>query len=136
MSDGRPHSCDAWLSPPSIRECEDVIEDLQTTSVPQPPAEPLHRFDEPSTIGEVVAVARTYDDLVEACRVRRKELQLAQITVDDIAGLQTGYTGKLECGDKRMGAMSLSCLLGALGLELVVVRTVPHHERQAARRAA
>ena len=82
--------------------------------------------------GEAIAIARSYEDLVAACRLRRHELGLAQLVVDDIAGLQSGYTGKIECGDKRMGPMSLPCLLQALGLELVVVRSVPHHLRRAA----
>lgn len=85
-----------------------------------------------SSPGVPIGVARSYEDIVAACRSRRQELGLPQLVVDEIAGLQSGYVGKIECGDKRLGAMSLPCLLGALGLELVVVRTVPHHLRQAA----
>ena len=86
--------------------------------------------------GMPIGVARSYEDIVAACRSRRQELGLPQLTIDEIAGLQSGYVGKIECGDKRLGPMSLPCLLGALGLELVMVRTVPHLEKQAARRAA
>ena len=67
-----------------------------------------------------------------SCRTRRQGLKLSQLVVDDLAGLQSGYCGKIEYHDKRLGAMSMPCLLQALGLELVVVRTVPHHLRRAA----
>ena len=93
------------------------------------PADP--RPDRPAP-GTLVAVAQTYEEIVMAIRLRRHELRLSQLAVDEIAGLQAGYTGKIECGDKRLGAMSMPCILGALGLELAVIRTVPHEERFAA----
>lgn len=79
---------------------------------------------------DVIARVTTYEDLLKVCVARRKELGLPQMLVDEIAGLQPGYTGKLECGDKRLGPLSLPCLLQALGLVLAVVRDTPHHERQ------
>ena len=63
---------------------------------------------------------RTADDLVAVIRARRIALGLNQLQVDDLAGLQGGYTGKIECGSKAFGAMSFTALLGALGLELRV----------------
>ena len=38
----------------------------------------------------------------------------------DLAGLQDGYTGKLECGLKRMGDMSFENMLGALKMTLML----------------
>ncbi len=63
---------------------------------------------------------RTSDDLIAVIKARRVELGLKQLDVDDIAGLQGGYTGKIECGSKGFGPMSLTALLGALGLVLRV----------------
>ncbi len=77
-----------------------------------------------------VAIASSYEGIVQACVLRRHELGLSQTAVDEISGMQDGYTAKLEVGIKRLGAMSLPTLLQTLGLELVVVRVQPHHERQ------
>lgn len=66
---------------------------------------------------------RSYEDLVAVLRARRVELGLRQLELDEIAGLQGGYTGKIECGSKGFGPMSLTALLGALGLELVAVKS-------------
>lgn len=78
----------------------------------------------------VIAIVGSYAGLLEAFVKQRHELGLSQLSVDGIGGVQSGYCAKLECGTKRFGMMSLECMLGALGLELAVVRTVPHHSRQ------
>jgi hypothetical protein len=68
-----------------------------------------------------VAVAcRDYRELVETISFRRRELGLRQLEVDDLAGIQSGYLGKIECFDRRLGPMSGPAILGALGLELHV----------------
>lgn len=72
---------------------------------------------------------RSYEDLVAVLRARRVELGLRQLELDEIAGLQGGYTGKIECGSKGFGPMSLTALLGALGLELVAMRAASSHMR-------
>jgi hypothetical protein len=64
---------------------------------------------------------QTFDDLRKAFAEHRRQSGVRQLELDDIAGLQSGYTGKLECGTKRYGDMSLPCTLGALGLRLVVI---------------
>jgi hypothetical protein len=69
-------------------------------------------------MNEPFAVIATYQDLRAAIATRRKELGLSQLAVDEIAGLQSGYTAKLEVGIKNFGEMSLSAILGALGLVL------------------
>lgn len=70
---------------------------------------------------------QTFDDLRKAFAEHRRQSGVRQLELDDIAGLQSGYTGKLECGTKRYGDMSLSCTLGALGLRLVVMRVPASH---------
>lgn len=81
-------------------------------------------------VNEVIAVVADYEGLVSAMVARRHELGLSQIAIDEIAGLADRYLSKIEAGTKRLGVMSLSSLLPALGLELVIRRTIPHHIRQ------
>jgi hypothetical protein len=68
---------------------------------------------------------KSYRGLIEAFVARRKDLGLPQLEVDYRAGLPDGYTGKIEKYDKtygrKIGPLSLDCMLGALGLELVVI---------------
>lgn len=75
--------------------------------------------------------ALTFEDLARGLRARRIELGLSQIEVDEIAGLASGYTGKIEASLTRpearnarsLGRESLPLLLQALGCELAVVRS-------------
>ncbi len=69
---------------------------------------------------QLPAVAQGYSDLIRVFTARRRALHLPQLALDDLAGLQSGYTGKLECGDKNLGAMSLPAIAGALKLRLIV----------------
>jgi len=68
-----------------------------------------------------------YEALRLALITRRYSLGLPRMAVDAISGLQDGYTAKIECGAKRLSPLSLSCLLGALGLELLVVPNTMKH---------
>lgn len=77
---------------------------------------------------DIVGVAVDYPQLRALIAARRRELGLRQLHVDDIAGLQGGYTGKLECGDRHFGDMSLGSILGALGVGLALVRPAGTHE--------
>lgn len=65
---------------------------------------------------------RDLDELRAAFVARRRELGMTQLECDARAGLQDGYTGKWEAGIKGLGRVSLGCLLGALGLRLMVSR--------------
>ena len=71
----------------------------------------------------------TLEGLALALLNRRKSLGLSQVRVDDISGLQSGYTGKIEAEAKNpgrgkgLGRTSLPLLLGALQCELVLVPT-------------
>lgn len=66
---------------------------------------------------------RSMPELIEALRSRAAELQLTHETIDNVAGLQGGYTSKLFAPKpiKNLGPISFSSILGALGLAVVVV---------------
>jgi hypothetical protein len=71
----------------------------------------------------ILAIVETYPGLRAALSVRVNELRFTHLHVDEIAGLQTGYTGKILCGSRHFGDKSLGQLLAALGLKLAVVRS-------------
>jgi hypothetical protein len=75
------------------------------------------------------AAVRRYEDIPEAVRRRREELGLSQLEVDEIAGTQTGYCGKVEQPRKSygriMGDLAFQLIMTALGLKMVVVETDP-----------
>jgi len=70
-------------------------------------------------------VARTYGELIYLLREHRYSLGLSQLDVDHIAGLQDGYTGKLEQPNKHYGRRAVHPMfnlwLGGLGVGLMVV---------------
>jgi hypothetical protein len=74
---------------------------------------------------------RSIDDLVDAIRARRDELNVSHELLDDLAGYQSGYTSKLLAPEpmKGLGPMSLPALLGALGAALVLVEDSAQAER-------
>jgi hypothetical protein len=61
-----------------------------------------------------------YADLRAAIDERRKQLGWSHLEMDHVTGWPHGYTGKLLCGMRNFGPMSLSCALDALGLEIVI----------------
>lgn len=83
-----------------------------------------------TTEENILATPADYASLVAAFIARRHELGLSQVEVDEIAGMSGGYCAKIEAGMKRFGPVSLPCMLGALGLELTLTRTTPHHIKQ------
>lgn len=70
---------------------------------------------------DIIGEAASYDDVRRVLRERRQALGLTHLQVDEIAGLQSGYTGKLEIATKNYGPMSLGSMLGALGVKIVFV---------------
>jgi hypothetical protein len=80
---------------------------------------------------QVIGEAHDYDSLVAILRLRKNALRLSDAVTDDIAGLTAGHTGNLlgPSRVKTLGAMSLSALLGALALRLVVVEDVEQAAR-------
>jgi hypothetical protein len=71
----------------------------------------------------MTAPIRSMPELLAALKARRDELNISHETIDDIAGLQSGYTSKLlaPVPIKNLGVMSFGAMLGALGLALVAV---------------
>jgi hypothetical protein len=63
---------------------------------------------------------RDYDQLRQALIVRRRQLGLTQLEVDQRSSLQDQYCGKLEIGTRHLGKLSLPMLLCALDLDLYV----------------
>src|SRR5262249_53491548 len=82
---------------------------------------------EPRKLG----VVRSYDELVEALRARAFELNATRDAIDEVAGLQRGYSAKvLAPGTPRcLGRQSMGPLLGALGVMLLVVEDEKAMER-------
>jgi hypothetical protein len=76
-------------------------------------------------VGRVV----TFEDLRALIDAHRKAIGVTLLQLDDLAGIQGGYSSKLACGMKNYGQVSLPAVLGALGLELWVVRAGSGHGR-------
>jgi hypothetical protein len=82
-------------------------------------------------------IIRTYDDLLAALRAKRIARGLSSIELDDLSGMQDGYTGKLENGfvhnrkksARSFGPVTLGLWLQALGVGLVLVDA--HEPKQA-----
>jgi hypothetical protein len=68
-----------------------------------------------------LATIRSHTDLIDALRNRAVELELTHLATDALAGLAHGHTGKLFCGTRGLGNVSLPALLDALGVSLVLV---------------
>lgn len=47
--------------------------------------------------------------------------EMTQLELDAKAGTQEQYAGKLEVGTRSYGDLSLSCIMGALGFQLLLV---------------
>jgi hypothetical protein len=63
-----------------------------------------------------------YTALLDCIRARKAELDISFEVLDAVSGLQSGYSAKLLAPHpaRRLGEVSLACLLGALGLRLIV----------------
>jgi hypothetical protein len=64
---------------------------------------------------------RTYEQLTSALAARRRQLGLRQLDADEKSGLQSGYFGKIECGARKLGNLSLPMALAALDCDLLLV---------------
>jgi hypothetical protein len=74
-----------------------------------------------------------YRGLRAAIAARRKELGLTQNDLDYLAYLADGHVGKLECGTKRYGDISLTATLAALRVALLLVPVEDGHTEKNAR---
>jgi hypothetical protein len=68
---------------------------------------------------------RDYGQLRQALAARRRQLGLRQLEVDQLAGLQDQYCGKLEIGTRKLGPLSLPMLLAALDADLLLAPRSP-----------
>jgi hypothetical protein len=64
--------------------------------------------------------------LVETCRQRADELAISRLELDRLAGLTEGYSGKLLGNGKgkdpkRMWTFAFEAMLGALGLQVILI---------------
>jgi hypothetical protein len=71
--------------------------------------------------GRVVGIAHEYRDLIELIRARIAELRISFEQADAICGLPSGYVGKLVNDQRRLGIVSLGCVMCALGLAIAIV---------------
>lgn len=78
---------------------------------------------------QIIAIADSHEALVDAFKARRNALGLTLIDMDQLTGLADGLVSHIECRKKRLGGISLDCMLTVLDLELVVV---PKGKRAAA----
>jgi len=77
----------------------------------------------PRVDGRILSVFVDYPGMLAALRARAEELRLSRATIDQVAGLPSGYSGKI-LGIKqvrRLNLISLGPVLGALGIKLVMV---------------
>jgi hypothetical protein len=61
---------------------------------------------------------RDYSQLRASIAARRRQLGLLKLEADEKSGLQPGYFGKIECGLRKLGDLSLPMVLAALDADL------------------
>ncbi|BBF92666.1 helix-turn-helix domain-containing protein [Blastochloris tepida] len=68
-------------------------------------------------------IVSDYRALVQCLRDRKDDLGISLLELDERSGLQVGYSGKLLGAGmvRTLGPLSMGLMLGALGLELMVV---------------
>jgi hypothetical protein len=84
-------------------------------------------MDDAMTDAPTLGVVRSYDDLHAALRARAEHLNISRETIDEIAGFQPFYAAKLLAPKphRKLGKMSFSAMLGALGCRLLLVEEEP-----------
>ena len=108
---------------------------------PKPVQEAANPIALPKTLDAVSpastssAEIRSYDDLIEHFRKRADELNISRLTLDHIAGLPDGLSGKVLGVSKtrRIGMTTLECFLDALALRHVVTPDPDALERNRSR---
>jgi hypothetical protein len=95
----------------------------------------------PPTISTYIArPVEGYKGLIEACRQRANELAISRIELDRISGVPQGYSAKLLGKDdgvprkKKMWPASLEAILGALGLQIIIIEDHAATSRTLSRR--
>ena len=69
-----------------------------------------------------LAIVNDYDGLIQALRARCAELAVTHEIIDDVSGMQAGYSSKLlaPVPIRQLGKISLGPMLQCLGLRLTV----------------
>jgi hypothetical protein len=77
-----------------------------------------------------------YGDLVVGARDRADAMGMTRLEIDEQAGLQSGYSGKLLSMNpvKCFGPVSLGAMLGAIGCKLLLIEDPVQTERILSRR--
>jgi hypothetical protein len=75
---------------------------------------------------EPLARIENYADLVDALRARAAALNVSLTALDTLSGLHDGYSAHLltphpQLSMRTLGKLSLGCILGALGTELLLI---------------
>ena len=98
----------------------------------------------PSDTARLLGEATDFLGLHRVLRERADELQISRLVIDEVAGLSSGYAGKLLSSPptKHLGPATLPAVLGALGAKLLIVEdrtalarlaTCPRRQRMHAR---
>ena len=102
---------------------------------------PVELVVNPPTVSTCIARPVTgYKGLIEACRQRANELALSRLELDRISGVPQGYSAKLLGKDdgvprkKKMWPSSLEAILGALGLQIIIIEDFAATSRTLSRR--
>jgi hypothetical protein len=84
-------------------------------------AVPLDATHQPLPAGALFA--RDEDEFLAALRARVTELDISQATLDAIAGLPVGFSGKLLCNPpmRHLSSLTLWLVLGAVGFKLALI---------------
>jgi hypothetical protein len=74
-------------------------------------------------LGQILGTVGSYADLHALLRARCEELQISRLQLDEISGMQSGYSSKVLSlrPQKRLGTTSLPLILPALGVKLVLM---------------
>jgi hypothetical protein len=77
----------------------------------------------------ILKLLKSQEDIRALIRSRLDELGVTHELADELTGMASGYTSKLMCGLKNVGAISLPAYLDALGIGLVAVVDTLQTER-------
>jgi hypothetical protein len=82
-----------------------------------------------------LGIVSRYSDLHRIMRARAVELAISREALDDLAGLHHGYSAKLLAPKpiRKLGDLSLSCVLPALAIRLIAVADPEALERISSR---
>jgi hypothetical protein len=115
-----------WSISPSIERTAGHLEKTKAPPPARPPAaQPTAPLQHSRQSGEQPAPVpiRSMADFLTALRITRDERQLTHETIDEIAGLPSGYCGKLLAPEpiKNLGWLSFGLVLNAFGKMLLLV---------------